>query len=226
MGRVITVAAVLAALVFAASASALTRAPAGPAVCPAGVPVQTLTVVNQARVNPSALARVTRAISAQSMQLRAAWGTPCVTFGPGGWRVYLKVGAEAHGVHLFYGEPYALVWTGGGTAESWSRDFSHEILEMLVDPATNRSVYAGGEGRIVEVADPVEWEGYRLKGVFVSDFVFPAWFAGATTGEPTCTGSTCNFPGPTLASADTAGPYDQMRTLTTAWQGSDTDSGS
>ena len=102
---------------------------------------------------------------------------------------------EAHGVHLFYGEPFALVWTGGGTAESWSRDFSHEILEMLVDPATNRSVYADGEGRIVEVADPVEWEGYRLEGVFVSDFVFPAWFAGATTGEPTCTGSTCNYPG-------------------------------
>ncbi len=53
------------------------------------------------------------------------------------------------------------------------RDFSHEILEMLVDPETKRSMYHDGVGQIVEVADPVEWDGYRLNGVFVSDFVPP-----------------------------------------------------
>jgi len=230
VGRVITVATVLVALIFAASASALMRAPAksgrmhgalGPATCPAGVPTQAITVVDQARVKPAVLAGLTRAITAQSMQLRTAWGTPCVTFGPGGWRLYLKVGGQPHGVHLWYGQPFALVWTGGGTVKSWSRDFSHEILEMLVDPETNRSVYHDGVGRIVEVADPVEWDGYRLDGVFVSDFVLPAWFAGATTGDPTCVGISCSFPGPELASADSAGPYDEMRLLGAPWQGTD-----
>ncbi len=161
MGRVITAAAVVVALTFTASASAMSARARGAsplavahaastsAGCPAGVPTQTLTVLDQARVKQSVLARVTRAISAQSIQLRAARGTPCVTFGPGGWRIYLKIGAQAHGVHLWYSAPYALFWTGGGTVESWSRDFSHEILEMLVDPETNRSVFDDGVGRIV-----------------------------------------------------------------------------
>ena len=61
---------------------------------------------------------------------------------------------------------------------------------------------------------------YRLNGVFVSDFVLPAWSAGATTGEPTCVGTACSFPGPELASADSAGPYDEMQVLTAPWQGS------
>ena len=86
------------------------------------------------------------------------------------------------------------MWTGGGTVELWPRDFSHEILEMLVDPDTNRSVYHGRVGQMVEVADPGEWDGYRLNGVFVSDFVLPAWSAGATTGEPTWVGFACSFP--------------------------------
>jgi hypothetical protein len=230
VGRVITLATVLVALIFAASTSALTRAPSrsggvhgalGLTTCPAGVPTQAITVVDQARVKAAALAAVTGAITAQSLQLRAAWGTPCVTFAPGGWRLYLKGGGQPHGVHLWYGQPYALVWTGGGTVESWSRDFSHEILEMLVDPGTNRSAYHDGVGQIVEVADPVEWDGYRLNGVFVSDFVLPAWFAGATTGDPTCVGTSCSFPGPVLASADSAGPYDEMHLLTASWQGAD-----
>ncbi len=192
--------------------------PAAP--CPPGVPVQTITVVNQANVRPWALAKVENAIVAQSLQLRAAWGTPCVQFGPGGWPLYLKIGAQPHGVHLWYGAPYALVWTGGGTVESWSRDFSHEILEMLVDPETNRAVYHGGVGQMVEVADPVEWNGYRLNGVFVSDFVLPSWFAGGTTGAPTCQGAVCTFPGPLIAPADAPGPYDEMGILTDSWQDS------
>jgi hypothetical protein len=233
IGRVITVATVLAALTFTTSAfaarSAAVARPAAvsrPAACPAGVPTQTLTVVDQAHVESPVLARLKRAVAAQSMQLRAAWGTPCVAFGPGGWRVYLKIGIEAHGVHLWHGVPYAIVWTGVGTVESWSRDFSHEIIEMLVDPETNRSVFAGGVGRMVEVADPVEWYGYRLDGIYVSDFVLPAWFAGATTGEPTCFGDSCSYPGPPLASADAAGPYDEMHLLTAPWQGPTSDSGS
>ena len=88
-----------------------------------------------------------RASTTQSLQLRAAWGTPCASFRPGGWCVYLMLGGQPHGVHLWYGQPYALVWTGGGTVELWPRDFSHEILEMLVDPDTNRSATTTASGR-------------------------------------------------------------------------------
>lgn len=61
---------------------------------------------------------------------------------------------------------------------------SHELLEMLADPhinlcalvehRTSTSLYA------YEVGDPVESDvdGYEIKGVTVSDFVFPAWFEG------------------------------------------------
>jgi hypothetical protein len=221
-GRGVSVATMLAVLVCAAPVFASPGPPSGaPVTCPAGVPTQTLTIVDQAHVRAAALALVTRAISAQSIQLRAAWGTPCATFGPGGWRVYLKIGRQVHGDHFWYGEPYAVTWTGGGTVEGWSRDLSHEILEMLVDPTTNRAAYHDGVGQAVEVADPVEWHGYRLRGVFVSDFVLPSWFAGATTGEPTCVATSCSFPGPELASADAVGPYDEMDLLTEPWQGLD-----
>ena len=103
--------------------------------CPGGSPSQTITVVNQANVRPATLTRVERAVSAQSLQVHAAWGTPCARFAPGGWKLYLKIGGpEPRGEHDYYGQPYALVWTGGGRVESWSRDVSHEVIEMLEDP--------------------------------------------------------------------------------------------
>ena len=144
-----------------------------------------------------------------------------MTFGPGGWRVYLKIGAQAHGVHLWYGDALcARLDRRRHGRVLVPRLLQHEILEMLVDPETNRSVFDDGVGRPVEVADPVEWHGYRLDGVYVSDSSCRAWFAGATTGEPTCVGTSCSFPGPPLASADAAGPYDEMHLLTAPWQGS------
>src|SRR5438552_2007786 len=105
VGRLIVLGTVLLALLGAAPAHAA-------ASCPAGAPTQSITVVNQAKVQPRVLARVERAVAAQSLQVRAAWGTPCLRFGAGGWRLYLKVGgAQPHADHDFYGQPYALVWT-------------------------------------------------------------------------------------------------------------------
>ena len=78
VGRLIVLGTVLVALVGAAPASAA-------AACPAGGPTQAITVVNQAKIRTRVLARVERAVAAQSLQVRAAWGTPCVQFAPGGW---------------------------------------------------------------------------------------------------------------------------------------------
>ena len=138
--------------------------------------------MNQANVRPWALAKVENAIVAQSLQLRAAWGTPCVQFGPGGWPVYLEGGSTyPGGVHS--NDPVrAYVYTAGATYVGWSQAFSHEVLEMLVDPSTGVYYSYAGESAALEIADPVEEHDYRLDGVWVSDFVLPAYFAGATLG--------------------------------------------
>ena len=211
------------------------------ASCPAGVPVQAITVVDQAHVRPFALARVENAVVSQSMQLRAAWGTPCVRFGPGGWPLQLLVGGVEHGAHYGYPDVSAQVWTGGLPYEQWSQDFSHEIVEELVDPSTTRGYYEGtktiqtvsplGDGTdtevltgSLEVADPVDERAYKLDGVWVSDFVFPAWFAGAPSlpCDPQGGCSLCDPPagdpcGPPIAPAGSPGPYDEMGILTAPW---------
>lgn len=205
-----------------ALAHATVAAPA--AHCPAGVPVQTITVVNQAHARRLALARVEHAVTNQSMQLRAAWGTPCVTWGPGGWPLYLRVGGTEWGVH--YTEPVrAYVYTAGLPYQAWSQVFSHEVVEMLVDPDTVRSYYEPDHGDAgtwfgsVEVADPVGERAYKLGGVWVSDFVFPAYYAGAlSVPPPGCDPTQQVACGAPLAAADAAAPYDQMGLLTAPWQ--------
>ncbi len=217
MGRMAAIlAAVAAVFACAGSAHAATARPA----CPAGVPTQTVSIVNQAHVRARALARVERAISAQSLQVRAAWNTPCAQFGAGGWKVYLKVGGvEAHGEHYFDGVPYGIVWTSGAPLEGWSRDFSHELIEMLEDPTLDVRYYMDGSSWMREIADPVEWDGYRLDGVYVSDFVLPAWYAGASTdSDVSCSGDTCTDHSPLLAADSSAGPWDEIHVLTGAWQ--------
>ena len=211
---------VLAALATAAPAAAAPAAAApAPAVCPAGVPAQTVTVINQARVRTRALAKVERAVSAQSLQVNVAWRTPCVRFGAGGWKLYLKgSGAEPHGEHDFFGQPYALVWTAGGTAQGWSRDFSHEVIEMIEDPTLDVRYMRDGSTWQREIADPVDGLGYRLDGVYVSDFVTPEWYAGASTGgNVACQGTSCADDSPLIAPAVNGGPWDQMRALKAPW---------
>ena len=206
---------VLAALAGAAPAAA---APA-PTACPAGVPAQTITVINQARVRTRALTQVQRAVSAQSLQVHAAWGTPCVRFAAGGWKLYLKgSGAEPHGEHDFFGQPYALVWTAGGTAQGWSRVFSHEVIELIEDPTLDVRYMRDGSTWQREIADPVDGLGYQLDGVYVSDFVTPEWYAGASTGgDVACQGASCADDSPLIAPAVNAGPWDQMRALKAPW---------
>ena len=63
-----------------------------------------------------------------------------------------------------------------------SDTLSHEILEMLVDPAVNLYAYRparGGRpdrGYFYEVCDPVQYHHYRIDGVAVCDFVYPEWY--------------------------------------------------
>lgn len=55
---------------------------------------------------------------------------------------------------------------------------SHELVEMLVDPATNLMT-TGPDAAIIyayESADPVEALSFDVKGIPMSDFVYPAYF--------------------------------------------------
>ncbi len=68
---------------------------------------------------------------------------------------------------------------------SWSATTSHELLEMLVDPWINLTVFdqrTNTRGRIYayEICDAPEDDlyGYMIGNIKVSDFVTPAWFEG------------------------------------------------
>lgn len=63
-----------------------------------------------------------------------------------------------------------------------SETLSHEVLEMIVDPACNlyahRTSAVGRPERIYfyEVCDPVKSVHYKIDGVKVCNFVYPSWF--------------------------------------------------
>jgi hypothetical protein len=150
--------------------------------CPAGAPVQAITIVESVGAGVRAITRLERALAGQAVQLHHWWRTPCVTFAPGGWQLRLvraspgcegRAGCHCPPVGLApecasNGEPYATVVTFGARllSQPVSMEISHEMLEMLADP--------GDDGR--EVCDPVEDGSYRVDGVWVSDFATPAWF--------------------------------------------------
>ena len=138
-------------------------------------------------------------MTAQSIQLRAAWGTPCVQFGPGGWPLYLQSGYEplpggGYTMHIggehygagyhgpdWRGQPYAVVDTGSASYTAWSYALSHEIAEMLVDPTdADYYVWPNGARQLLEVCDPVENYTYALDGVSVDDFTLPAAWSGGS----------------------------------------------
>lgn len=69
----------------------------------------------------------------------------------------------------------------------WSVVFSHEILEMLIDPycelaAFNMATSTSGRLHAYEVCDPVQsddYSGYTIGATKVSNFVYPGWFDDA-----------------------------------------------
>lgn len=54
---------------------------------------------------------------------------------------------------------------------------SHELAEMLVDPLANLAAeYSARVFYDFEVADPVQEHSFRIDGIPMTDFVYPAWF--------------------------------------------------
>jgi hypothetical protein len=98
------------------------------------------------------------------------------------------------------GLPYAIVDVEASLEDMGSIGVpvSHELVEMLADPGTNNWCGVGGfdpgEGPdteptntklyALEVADPVERAYFKVDGVPLSDFVFPAYFEPWSSDGP------------------------------------------
>lgn len=117
------------------------------------------------------------------------WGTPAKLvrakdFLPGAWALVFLDRADvqdALGYHDLTpdGLPLAKVFvkTTLEIGDLVSVTASHEVAEMLVDPAVN--LWADAPGNVLwayEMADAVEDVSFNVNGIAMSDFVFPAYF--------------------------------------------------
>jgi hypothetical protein len=96
--------------------------------------------------------------------------------------------ANAYGYHDVTNEglPLGKVFasTDIKSGKFWTVTASHELLEMLIDPELNLTVFDqiknedGGILYAYEICDACQSEdlSYMIDGVKVSDFVFPSWF--------------------------------------------------
>ena len=118
------------------------------------------------------------------------WGTPAKLiktkgFRKGAWALVFLDKADSPGSEAYHdltpdGLPESKVFVKSTlrNKDLVSVSASHELVEMLVDPATNmmttgphaRSMYA------YEGADPVEETTFLVNGIAMSNFVYPAYF--------------------------------------------------
>jgi len=118
------------------------------------------------------------------------WATPAklvktTGFRPGHWAIVFLDDADVDGALAYHeltpdGLPLSKVFvrTTRANGDLVSVSASHELVEMLVDPAINlmstgpdpRAVYA------YESADPVEAFTFNVRGIPMSDFVYPSYF--------------------------------------------------
>lgn len=114
-------------------------------------------------------------------------------FTPGAWALVFvdeapRAGAPAGtlGYHQLTqaGFPMGVIPVGAvrRAGKSVSALASHELAEMLVDPAGNVLIQKpGGRLYALEICDPVKELTFPIDDVPVANFVFPAWFLMAGT---------------------------------------------
>ena len=118
------------------------------------------------------------------------WGTPAKLiktkgFKRGAWAIVFLDNADQPGALAYHdltpdGLPISKVFvkTTLKNKELVSVSASHELVEMLVDPAVNMMT-TGPESKATydyECADPVEESSFPVDGIPMSDFVYPAYF--------------------------------------------------
>src|SRR5712664_1196126 len=118
------------------------------------------------------------------------WGTPAKLvkskgYVKGAWAMVFLDNADQPGALAYHdltpgGLPLSKVFvkTTLADGELVSVSASHELVEMLVDPAINMMT-TGPDPKVMyayESADPVEALSFNVNGIAMSDFVYPAYF--------------------------------------------------
>jgi hypothetical protein len=118
------------------------------------------------------------------------WGTPAklvksTGFVKGAWAIVFLDTADQEGALAYHeltpdGLPISKVFvkTTIDDGELVSVSASHELVEMLVDPAINMMT-TGPDAKTMyayESADPVEALSFNVNGIPMSDFVYPSYF--------------------------------------------------
>ena len=118
------------------------------------------------------------------------WGTPAALqrsedFVPGAWALVFLDDADQANALAYHdltdeGLPQSKVFvrTTLANKDQVSVSASHELVEMLVDPAINMMT-TGPDRQLVyayESADPVEALSFDVNGIAMSNFVYPAYF--------------------------------------------------
>ena len=122
--------------------------------------------------------------------VKPVWGTPAklvktAGFVKGNWAMVFLDVADAPNALAYHdltpdGLPQAKVFvkTTIDNGDLVSVSASHELVEMLVDPAINMMT-TGPDAKTMyayESADPVEALSFKVKGIPMTDFVYPAYF--------------------------------------------------
>ena len=145
------------------------------ATTPLGVDLDALIAAMQAYINNN---------------VAPVWGTPAnlvktTDFQPGAWAMVFLDNADQAGALAYHdltpdGLPQAKVFvkTTLDNNDLVSVSASHELVEMLVDPATNMMTTGPDRTTIYayESADPVEALSFAVNGIAMSDFVYPSYF--------------------------------------------------
>jgi hypothetical protein len=153
--------------------------------------VPTIAVINKATVPlgidlDTLIAALQKAVNEH---FAPVWGTPARlvkadNFIAGAWAIVLLDDADvanALGYHDLTPEGLPLskvfVRTGQKSGEKPEVTASHELFEMLLNPALNLC-YEGPRGVMYagEASDAVEELSFKVDGVTISNFVYPAWF--------------------------------------------------
>jgi hypothetical protein len=118
------------------------------------------------------------------------WATPAkliktTGFVKGAWAIVFLDDADAPGALAYHDltpdglpESKVFVKTTIDNGDLVSVSTSHELVEMLVDPAINMMT-TGPDSKTVyayESADPVEALDFKVQGIPMSDFVYPSYF--------------------------------------------------
>jgi hypothetical protein len=155
--------------------------------------ISTIGVVNYSRTPDSEVARWATASEAQMRNdVGPVWHLPGPTLqlvapnvpvAVDAWIVVADDARQRNGLgfhEMYNGKPvgYVLAEYTKSFQQQPSRVFSHEVLEMLIDPTATRTVNINNVLYLIEPGDILAFDagGYEVNGVLVSGFATPAYY--------------------------------------------------